>query len=407
MAVAREAQKKPALAELATAYKRVRELHPGLPDWSDLRDWDRYTHAVQSMDPQVIQTWEGWLLGLRWLSGASPSWRGLDPHTTAVPPELVIKKARGLANPVPPGAPQGGLTTARQVMRRLRAIDRSRRKTILVSRIALTAAIGVLLYGFISLYGLLTSAVGGLPLLNTTELAYPCLRHPHHRGGRGRSSHREHGPREQRSRDRDRSRAQLCHRVGRDHRPERTSLAAANQAANRAGRRHRDAQPHDAESEPDWDRDPSPAPQHGQARRAYSRILPGRWALGPGVPPLYRRPTPAGVASRGRAASWSRPGRRGWVPHWTTSTCISGGPTVRCWEPLPSRYPGPASTCWVLAPPRWRSLVHNAVPARTTVAFPVRVPRTYRARRGDRHRDSRADPGRTPASYPQWQVPRE
>ena len=109
LAVARSTRKQPDLASLETTYQRACREHPELPGWSDLSSEATYAEAVSAMGRQARRVWEGWLSALRWLhDGASTSWRGLDPKTTAIPPELGITKPRRPAGQMRRGRRRAG-----------------------------------------------------------------------------------------------------------------------------------------------------------------------------------------------------------------------------------------------------------------------------------------------------------
>src|SRR5262249_42725790 len=109
--------------------------------------------------------WEGWLLRLRWLlDGAPETWRGLDPETTAIPPEFGIRQEKASAGLVPARVLSGKARTAREAPKWLTSVGlRSWNDAVFLG---VAAVLAVLLgYGLQLLYARLTAAVGALPTL--------------------------------------------------------------------------------------------------------------------------------------------------------------------------------------------------------------------------------------------------
>jgi hypothetical protein len=144
------------VGDLQATYQHARNEIPELPSWGCLQSEKDYTAALLTMPKPTVAAWEGWLLRLRWLlDGAPETWRGLDPKTTAIPPELVIRSQRGAAGQTPAGTSPGKSPVTRLAPPRLSVVGNV---TILASAMGLTAILLAL-----SVYNLI-AAVGGLPV---------------------------------------------------------------------------------------------------------------------------------------------------------------------------------------------------------------------------------------------------
>lgn len=143
-----------ALAGLGDTYERARREIPALPSWARLET--HYAEAVSDMPKPNLAAWEGWLLRLRWLlDGAPENWLGLDPRTTAIPPEIRIREQKSLVRQNRPGTVRAKLAVARQGSRQRTGAGH---RTIVVG----SAVLDLALLGW-SVYNL-TTAARGLPI---------------------------------------------------------------------------------------------------------------------------------------------------------------------------------------------------------------------------------------------------
>lgn len=164
LANARSTTKRLDLSELKATYQRAHSAFPGLPTWSDLRSEDAYINATTAMEPQARSTWEGWLTRLYWLQpGAYQSWHGrLSTYSKAIPPEIRIKKQRGPVTRIAAGVPQGRRVTPQTVKQLADPRRRHRRRRALAILTMLATVIVAAVYGLVQLY----SALPGLPPVN-------------------------------------------------------------------------------------------------------------------------------------------------------------------------------------------------------------------------------------------------
>jgi hypothetical protein len=161
LAAARRAGYQPDLAGLAKTYERASARLPDLPAWEHLGDEASYSRAALKMGRRARTSWEGWLLPLRWLQeGADPTWRGLDPGTTAIPPELGISRPSESAGPAVPAALRRWYGKAVAVTRWL-ILDRLKHRRVLLLAGSFSVLVLVVVV-FIGLNRRLAAATAGL-----------------------------------------------------------------------------------------------------------------------------------------------------------------------------------------------------------------------------------------------------
>jgi hypothetical protein len=173
LAVARSTRTAPDVTDLEDSYLAARRRFTELPDWSELREDDSYAEAVSAMPRDARLAWEGWLLRLRWLlKGSSLARRELNPRTTAIPPELRVREPEDSADRTP-SAPRAESVTPRKATEQLTAAYAARRRarrrltgqTILAGAAVFAAAAAVVL-----IYVVFADTVGNLPVLRVAAL---------------------------------------------------------------------------------------------------------------------------------------------------------------------------------------------------------------------------------------------